>query len=78
MFYGIIPSNPVACWEGVRETRSHRKIVPNCSVFRKRNRSDTFSRWLSIAVNLSAFFSSGLALPSCDCAPATNSVVVRR
>ena len=36
-FYGIIPSNPVASLAIVRQKRSHGRIVPNHSAFRKRN-----------------------------------------
>jgi len=36
-FYGIIPSNPVASLAIARQKRSHGRIVPNHSAFRKRN-----------------------------------------
>ena len=35
---GIIPSNPVVSLAIARQKRSHGRIVPNHSAFRKRNR----------------------------------------
>src|SRR5262249_50864093 len=63
-FYGIIPSNPLACWGGVRQKRSHGKIAfsGKCDVMRAKNRCGRSAKagklrrmkhWEIIADNLS-------------------------